>query len=326
MKNNIEFAVSLYGFTQRLIEYPGYGIEDMCKELNSLGIKKCEIIGTQVFSQYPTPPGGEIEEMKSLFKQYGIVPYSYGGYVDLGKETGHEMTEEEMLQEILFDMAVARDLGCQCLRDTIPPSLVKQVARAAEVSNIRVGIEVHAPSKPSDPDIQAYAKIFEELKSPWVGFVPDFGCFIERPNEIGIQKFIEKGAKRELLDFIIQNRHGVGYTFESMWEKLQTMGGGEAEHLAAADWFGYMSFGPADLEGFKTILPYVIYFHGKFYHIGGDCVETTIPYEELLKAIVDSGFNGVLLSEYEGHAFDLDDAHEQIERHLIMEKNIFSKL
>jgi sugar phosphate isomerase/epimerase len=325
MKNNIEFGVSLYGFTQRLIERPGYGIEDMCRELNSLGIQKCEIIGSQIFSQYPAPPKGEIDEIKSLFDKYRIIPFSYGGYVDLGKETGHEMTDEEKLQEIMFNMATARELGCQYLRDAIPLSLIKQTANVAEISNVRVGIEIHAPSRPSDSDIQAYARVFKELGSPWVGFVPDFGCYIERPNEISIQQFLKKGAKRELLDFIIENRHG-GYTFETMWEKLQSMGGGEAEHLAAADWFGYMSFGPADIEGFKTILPYTLYFHGKFYHIGEECIETTIPYEKLLGAVVDSGFNGLIMTEYEGHAFDLDDAHEQIGRHLIMEKNILDKL
>ncbi|HHV11150.1 MAG TPA: hypothetical protein GXX75_12810 [Clostridiales bacterium] len=127
------------------------------------------------------------------------------------------------------------------------------------------------------------------------------------------------------MDFIIENRWN-GYTEETMTEKVLSMGGAEAEKLAISEWFGFMSFGPADLEGFKTILPYCIYFHGKFYHIDEDCVETTIPYDKLLAMIVESGFNGTILSEYEGHAFYLNDAVEQLERHLKMEKSILASL
>ncbi len=129
----------------------------------------------------------------------------------------------------------------------------------------------------------------------------------------------------ENLQFIIDNRHS-GYTEEEMNKKMEEMGGGEAEKMAVSEWFGYMSFAPADIEGFKSILKHAKYFHGKFYHIGEDCVETTIPYETLLKLIVESGFEGTIMTEYEGHSFYLNDAVEQIERHLKMEKNILGSL
>ncbi len=70
------------------------------------------------------------------------------------------------------------------------------------------------------------------------------------------------------------------------------------------------------------MLPYAKYFHGKFYHIAEDCVETTIPYEKLLNLVVESGFDGTIMIEYEGHSFYLNDAVEQIGRHIEMEKRI----
>jgi hypothetical protein len=100
------------------------------------------------------------------------------------------------------------------------------------------------------------------------------------------------------------------------------MGGGEAEKLAISDFFGFLSFGPADVDGFTTLLHRTQYFHSKFYHVTEDLTDPQIPVEKLLTAIVESGFEGVLLSEYEGHAFHLDDAHEQLERHLRMEQKI----
>lgn len=69
---------------------------------------------------------------------------------------------------------------------------------------------------------------------------------------------------------------------------------------------------------------YAKYFHGKFYHIEADCVETTIPYEKLLDLVVQSGFDGTIMIEYEGHSFYLNDAMEQIERHITMEKRLLA--
>jgi sugar phosphate isomerase/epimerase len=111
-----------------------------------------------------------------------------------------------------------------------------------------------------------------------------------------------------------------------MTAKMAEMGGGEAEKMAVSEWFGYLSFAPADLDGFRTVLPFARYFHGKFYHIGEDCVETTIPYEKLIRMAVESGFDGTLMIEYEGHTFYLDDAEEQIARHIRMEKRILADL
>jgi hypothetical protein len=195
----------------------------------------------------------------------------------------------------------------------------------AERYDIRYGIEVHSPSKPSDPHIQAMAAEIERLGSPYLGFIPDFGCFIERPSKKLLDYYRRLGANMEIVDYVVKNRHAGG-TEESVWSDAQAMGAGEADHIAVSELFGHQSFGPADLEGFKTILPYSIYFHGKFYDIDENLQETTIPYDRLLQYILESGFNGVMMTEYEGHAFYTDDAEEQVARHIAMQKRILASL
>lgn len=322
LNNNIDLAVSLYGFTERFIKESDYGIEQMFQELNQLGVKKYEIVGAQAFKDYPIPTEEEINSVIEFSEKYDVEAYSYGGYIDMGKVTDHDMSDEEMINEVVLDLMIAKKLGCKILRAPyLPVRLLAQVAMFAELYQIKIGYEMHAPDKPSDKNIVEYIKELEELNSEWVGIIPDFGCFIERPNIISIEKFINMGAKRVLLKFIIDNRWN-GYTEETMIKKITSMGGGEVEKIAISEWFGFMSFGPADLKGFKKLLPYCIYFHGKFYHLEEDCIETTIPYEALVRMIVESGYSGTILSEYEGHAFDLDDAVEQLERHFKMVKKI----
>ncbi|OUP51850.1 hypothetical protein B5F17_11420 [Butyricicoccus pullicaecorum] len=325
MKNNIDLGVSLYGFTQRFVEEDGYGFEQMFQDLNRLGVKKFEIVGAQMFSHYPNPTDEEIQEVVRLAKKYDVQPFSYGGYVDFAKYQDRDMDDDEMMNEVVFDLMTAHKLGCAYIRGFgIPVHLYERVAQMAEFYGVKVCYEIHAPERPSDPHIQELAKLFERLQSPWVGFVPDFGCYIERPNELHIQRFIDLGAKRENLQFIIDHRWS-GYTEADMLKKMEEMGGGLAEKMAVSEWFGYMSFAPADIEGFESILPYAKYFHGKFYHIAEDCVETTIPYEQLLDLVVKSGFDGTIMIEYEGHSFYLNDAMEQIGRHIKMEQRILSQ-
>ena len=321
----IEQGISLYGFNQRYIEDLDYGIEDCYAEVQGFGVEKFELVGAIFFEQYPRPRADEIERVLSGAERHALTPFSYGGYVDKGRVTGHEPTDEDVVYWLTADLMTARELGCPMLRaGSLPPSLLPSAAMLAEQHGIDVGIEVHAPSKPSDPDVQELLAEFDRIGSRRLGFVPDFGCFIERPAEPALQRYEREGASRELLEYIIANRHsGVGE--EELYEEVKRRGGGQAERMAIADFFGFLSFAPADIDGFTTLLPWTHYFHSKFYHVTAELQDPTIPMERLLRAIAEAGFEGVLMSEYEGHAFHLDDAHEQIERHLLLEQQILGE-
>ncbi|MGC3995364.1 MAG: DUF6379 domain-containing protein [Propionicimonas sp.] len=322
----IEQAVSLYGFEERLVDDPDFGLADMFAELNSLGVKKYELIGSMVFSQYPHPTQAEIAAVRALSEQYGVQINSYGGYLDKGRITGHDATDADLILDITSDLMTARDLGATFLRSgDIPLHLLEASAAMAERYGVRIGIEVHAPHTPSDASVQAMLAKMDEIDSPYLGLVPDFGCFIERPAQPALDRHIANGASPELLDYVIAHRHD-GLDEAGMQAKIAEMGGGEAEKWAISEMFGFLSFGPADIEGFKTLLHRVQYFHSKFYHVTEDLTDPQIPVEKLLAAIVESGFSGVLLSEYEGHAFHLNDAHEQLARHLKLEQKVLTAL
>jgi sugar phosphate isomerase/epimerase len=322
----IEQAVSLYGFEQRLVDLPEYGVEDMFAELTSLGVQKFELIGSMVFDQYPRPKAAEIDAILRAAEKHGVTPFSYGGYIDPGKITGRDASDAEMMLDVTADLMTARDLGVTYLRaGAIPTHLMEQSAAMAERYGIKIGIEVHAPSKPSDEKIQKMLAMMDELDSPYLGLVPDFGCFIERPAQPALDRHLANGAKPELLEYVIAHRHD-GLDEPGMQAQVASMGGGLAEKMAVSEFYGFLSFGPADVEGFRTLLHRTQYFHSKFYHVTEDLTDPQIPVDRLLAAIVESGFEGILLSEYEGHAFHLDDSHEQLERHLRLEQKILSGL
>jgi len=259
----IELAVSLYSFTQRFVERDDYGVEDMFRSLQQLGVRRFEIVGAQAFDQYPRPRAGEVDRVLAAAEAYGCVPFSYGGYIDSGRISGHTPTDDDVMLDLTADLVTARDLGCHYLRaGNIPEHLLEAAAQLAEAYDINVGIEVHAPSRPSDEDIQRLLARYEDIGSPRLGFIPDFGCFIERPTRPAIRRLLAMGARQDLLDYVIANRH-TGVSEQEMWDDVRARGGGNAERAAILEFFGFLSFGPADLDGFRTLQPWSHYFHSK---------------------------------------------------------------
>jgi hypothetical protein len=62
--------------------------------------------------------------------------------------------------------------------------------------------------------------------------------------------------------------------------------------------------------------------HGKFYQMTADCVEPSIPYDEIVRVLQQGGYQGYICSEYEGNRWIEDaeepDSVEQVRRQQVM--------
>ena len=87
-------------------------------------------------------------------------------------------------------------------------------------------------------------------------------------------------------------------------------------------------------EEILEFLPYSYACHAKFTYVNENFEDETIPYPEVIRLMLDNGWNGDLLSEYEGairfFAEDGPDLFgqamveipEQVRRHQIMLRNL----
>ena len=83
-------------------------------------------------------------------------------------------------------------------------------------------------------------------------------------------------------------------------------------------------FQPSEPEDMLPLLPYIYCCHAKFNHMSDDFEETTIPYPEIIQLLKDNGWDGYLLSEYEG-ADKYDPGYEvgqTLRKQHIMLKNL----
>ena len=84
---------------------------------------------------------------------------------------------------------------------------------------------------------------------------------------------------------------------------------------------------PYEKDALAENIQYVTHFHTKFYHMeNGE--EKTIPYATLLDVIRKAGYQGYLISEYEGHyCYDSSEypAADQVLAHIAMERRLLNQ-
>ena len=59
-------------------------------------------------------------------------------------------------------------------------------------------------------------------------------------------------------------------------------------------------FGPAPLDTWLEIMPWVRHVHGKFFGIDENGEEPSVPVRDLVRQLVENGYSGAISSEYEG--------------------------
>ena len=75
---------------------------------------------------------------------------------------------------------------------------------------------------------------------------------------------------------------------------------------------------PADLA---DVMPYVFHVHAKFWDMTDELTDPHVPYDAVVKALVEGGFKGSLSSEYEGPR-DLYRASDMLRRQQVMLRHL----
>jgi sugar phosphate isomerase/epimerase len=317
----VKLGVSLYCFSREYISGE-YSLEDCIRRCAELGVDGYEIVGAQMVPSYPYVSDDFLGMINSCAAEYGVRPVSYGANTDRGMRHDRDLNEKELLHTTIRDIRTASKLGCKVMRAQylLSPKVMGMIAPYAENYGVKVGIEIHNPETPSTPIMQEYLEVYEKTGSKYIGFVPDFGAFADKPNIDSYQGALERGAHKELLDMAVKFRYD-NIPMNDAMKQLQDMGADGEVMGAFFAMYGFLAFSKEpDLEGLKNIMPYCFHFHGKFHHMNDDGTEMSIPYEKILPVIKSSDFNGYIVSEYERH--NTGQALEMTKKHIAMERRI----
>jgi hypothetical protein len=280
-------GVSLYSYTG------DFGItmtlEDCLADMNDMNAEGLEILANTHIEGYPNPSEAWIKRWFGLLERFRIKPIEYGHWVDSRLHRGRELSTKESYDMLVRDIKLANRLGFPVMRTKL--GVIDDTL--TPVKNWREFIEMALP------DAEKYnVKMCPEIHSP------------TRLKSKMVDDYVEFIEKTKTKHFGINIDFGV----------FQNRPRSNAPEMARG-----RPFTPGDkAEDMVPLLPYVYACHAKFFEMTDDMTEATIPYEEVVGVLVKHGWNGYLLSEYEGPR-DLYMASDQLRRQHVMLKRLLGE-
>jgi sugar phosphate isomerase/epimerase len=328
--SNIKLCTSLFSFA---LEWNSgkYSLESLIAKVKELNLGPgLEIIGFQSLKGFPFLSGETITGVKRLIEKYGFEPACLDANVDVAIRRDRHLTIDETTEYIIPQIWTASKLGFPVLRVqmTAKPEVIRRLAPIAEKANVKLGMELHTPYQVDHPAVLALRELYEEMQSPYLGFIPDFGSSMRNIPDALLNSFREVGVTDELIAIT-----------KGIWKKdIPTPGKfGELQERASAlgatpPQIGRLNMafsmnGRQDVNAWKEIIQQTVHLHGKFYGFDENGDEPSIDYAAILKIFYEGGYRGYVSSEYEGTAFtDEFTGFEMVQKHHALCEKILTTL
>lgn len=334
-KHNIKRGVSLYSFQEEYF-LRKMTLEEIIAACAKLDIPGIEIIPDQMIPGYPNIPDSFVKQWHGWMDKYGRTPVCIDMFLDWNKYSGRVMTEAERVESVRQDIVNANKLGCTVIRviHDVEPTILEKLASTAEKYNVKLALEIHAPSYYDSPLEQRLLEMFRRVQSPYLCFTLDLGVFVKRLPRVASDRFVREGMNQPLINYLIEayntgtlpSTHELGRSNEALAKKVLEMGGREVDiYWAMMGTHGIYG----DPRMMLDYIPYTSHIHGKFYEMLPDCTEYSIPYPEIIPILIEGGYDGYIDSEYEGNRWIQDacevDSVEQVGRHQEMLKHLLEE-
>ncbi len=283
MDKKIKRGVSIYSYSG---EYGrSMDLEDCFKDMQDMGATGIEILANSHIDSYPELSDAYLEKWHTLCETYGVEPVEYGHWVDTRLYKDRTISMEEAKHKLLNDIKIAHKMGFRILRTKL--GVINE--QLAPVENWREIIGSVLPEAEKYnvilcPEIHLTTVLADQFVTDYVDYI----------KETGTKNF---GLNNDLSVF--QNRFDVP---------------------------GVVVFNPeckfSMPEEIIPLLPYVKCIHAKFNKMDDEFCELTIPYPEILHILKKHGWEGYLLSEYEGQNKEVPGfvSHELRKQHVMMKR------
>jgi sugar phosphate isomerase/epimerase len=316
-------GVTLYSFT-RAFHGRQYDLEGLVRRVATEGFGPgLEIIGFSSFRGFPDLSDGFIGWFRELIDEVGLVPTSLAVNTDVGIRRDRLMTDDELVEYMRRQIDVAGRLGFRIARVQISlsPDSMEKLLPLAERYGITLALEVHAHHFGTNEHILRHRDRYAELGSPLLGFTADWGATVSGFAPSLLEAYRRRGASDELLRAVVDlwddyHRQGPPPTEPAHGERFAAfiaLAGRHGRPDLGIDFAinGTGLFGPAPVDTWLEIMPFVRHVHGKFFGIDEHGEEPSVPVRDLISLLVRGGYSGAVSTEYEGwHWNHWDDPFE----------------
>jgi hypothetical protein len=272
-------GVTLYSFT-REFHARRIDLEGLVRKVAADGMGPgLEIIGFSSFRGFPDLDDAYVDRFRGLVDESGLVLTSCAVNTDIGIRRDRLLTDDELIAYMERQITTAARLGFPLARVQISltPDAMERLLPLAERLGIVLAIEVHAHQHARHDKVLAMVERYEELGSPLLGFVADWGTTTSGLAPSMVEAYRRRGASPDLLA-----------AADELWRKYYS-DGPPADDAAHGERFGSFIglaarhgspelgidlainatglFGPARVDSWRELMPWVRHVHGKFFGI-----------------------------------------------------------
>lgn len=314
MADKIKYGVTLYSYSNEYVNGM-LSFEEILRTVKAQGYDGIELVASQMVPGYPYPSDEWLAWLKGLLVEIGLEPVCWSAYIDMGIRSDRDLTEDEIVQFTINDLLCAKKAGFPLVRTqhAISPKIFRQMIPLCRQLDMKLTIEMHHPHHPEVPVWKEYIEIMRGEGKGILGFVPDMSIFQNYPHVPWIHEALDAGCRKEVLDTMLA-AHAAG----KPREEILSGDLNDAERFYGQQMVEEYD-GAAKIEQLRELMDCVFYMHGKFYYIDEELKEISIPYQEIMTMIKQSGYSGYIACEYEGHHFDTKtSARTQLDRYVAM--------
>ncbi len=319
-------GVSLYSFQEEYFRKE-LSLEGCVAAAADMGAPGIEIVSEQMVFGFPRVDDGFYSRWKQWMEKYHTVALAHDMNLDTKRFPGRLLTQKEMVDWTVLNLRYAARMGFKNVRanQVTPPEIWKDILPVAEELGLNVGVELHPPFTFRHPRILQHLEEMERLGSPRLGLVVDTGIFEKRYSRVKKEYYIRHGASQRWADYI-EAAYNAGESGPDLWQKVEELGG-EPKDVQMARETGRMVYTPPG--EMKEHARRILWLHAKFYEMTEDGEEYSIPFDEIVEALNECGFDGYLCSEYEGNRYIQDlgrvDSITQVKRQQAMLKRLLGQ-
>jgi sugar phosphate isomerase/epimerase len=305
----IDVGVSLFSFSAEFLRLQ-YTLEELLRRVRELELGPgVEIVGFQSLRGFPFVDDTAGRRFRAMIDAHGLEAVCVGGSAEIGGRGDRDRTEDELVDIAHAQLEAAALLGFRklTLQATTPLGAVRRLVPAAERLDVVLGLEIGGHFLVEDPPVVAAHELMEELDSPYLGFVLDFGTSTRALSPTAIEAQRRRGTAEEAISLVrdaYERAHAreqaPGTIRDELVARIAAFDDPEALTFA---WRTTVLFGHQPPEGWAPLVPRIVHVHAKAFESDADGVDPTVDVPALLAVLRDGGYDGWISSEWEGHLF-----------------------
>ena len=232
---------------------------------------------------------------------------------DIGLRRDRLLSQDELIEYMARQIEAAAKLGFSIARVQISltPDSMEALLPVAEQHGITLALEVHAHQHGRHELVMALRDRYDQLDSPAARLHRRLGRHRHRLRAVAARGLPptrcharscsppspSSGTRPTARARPTPRRRTASASAPSSASPTSTA---DPTSASTSRINGTGLFGPAPIDTWREIAPWIKHCHGKFFGIDENGEEPSVPVRELIELLADIGYNGAISSEYEG--------------------------